>query len=427
MEELESCSSADEGADATERSSSSLAQPWVVAEESRRHAAPPLVDVRQFGQEWAQTLRPLSPEVDPRHGPPPTPSPDTPPDQADNEVLQPFPLDEDIHQPNLSCEDIFIGSSHQQIQAAIEREMEKEENKELLLAKNLSVNAVSAELMERANIPDAAHLVAEKEAASELLLSLKEKQESKEEAKARKKKQKRQNVNYLTPNMQTVDGPFEAIDPNEVVLSIAIYHHKKQLKTQEFLVLGSQKLSMLRDKIKCVSHLLPEPNSKSGYFFFENVFYDDMRDPNNIRYSTTVIEWADAKRAVERETTAMFQYTARLMEDTIWADLRVRVGVPYLYCHQGNCEHRVIITDIRLLTRDDERNIHAYPLRIFQSKIRRKKCVICDIYPATRLTYGDELSPQNPCFFCERCYRPFHYSFEGNLLRPYQVFDYHHE
>lgn len=35
------------------------------------------------------------------------------------------------------------------------------------------------------------------------------------------------------------------------------------------------------------------------------------------------------------------------MEDTRFLDLKVKVGFPYLYCHQGDCEHLVIITDIR--------------------------------------------------------------------------------
>lgn len=35
------------------------------------------------------------------------------------------------------------------------------------------------------------------------------------------------------------------------------------------------------------------------------------------------------------------------MEDTRFVDLKVKVGFPYLYCHQGDCEHLVIITDIR--------------------------------------------------------------------------------
>lgn len=37
------------------------------------------------------------------------------------------------------------------------------------------------------------------------------------------------------------------------------------------------------------------------------------------------------------------------MEDTRFVDLTVKVGFPYLYCHQGDCEHLVIITDIRLV------------------------------------------------------------------------------
>ena len=35
------------------------------------------------------------------------------------------------------------------------------------------------------------------------------------------------------------------------------------------------------------------------------------------------------------------------MEDTKFSDLKVKVGYPYLYCHQGDCEHLVLITDIR--------------------------------------------------------------------------------
>jgi hypothetical protein len=45
------------------------------------------------------------------------------------------------------------------------------------------------------------------------------------------------------------------------------------------------------------------------------------------------------------------------------------------------------------------------------------------------LTYNDELSPQNPCFFCEKCYAPFHYAYDsrGTLLLNHDVFKYHHE
>jgi hypothetical protein len=32
--------------------------------------------------------------------------------------------------------------------------------------------------------------------------------------------------------MQVVDGPFEPIDSDEVVIALTIYHHKKQAKIQ---------------------------------------------------------------------------------------------------------------------------------------------------------------------------------------------------
>jgi snRNA-activating protein complex subunit 3 len=73
-------------------------------------------------------------------------------------------------------------------------------------------------------------------------------------------------------------------------------------------------------------------------------------------------------------------------------------------------------------------NKNAYPLHIFQTKIKRKKCKICDIYPARFITYGDKLAEENPFYYCEKCYRPFHYNHEGKLLySEFEVYQYYHE
>lgn len=100
---------------------SSLEQPWAVAEANRGDAAPPLIDIAHFRRDWQRTLAPLSPRIDHLH------------------LLGDDPLDPDIgggHDmmgddaeeglvpvPDLSCDDIFIGTPHQQIQAAIQREI----------------------------------------------------------------------------------------------------------------------------------------------------------------------------------------------------------------------------------------------------------------------------------------------------------------
>jgi len=199
--------------------------------------------------------------------------------------------------------------------------------------------------------------------------------------------------------------------------------------SEEFMVLGSSTLTELRDRLYCLSDQhadgLPSPSlsTKSGYFFIENVFYNDMRNPNNIDYSRTVIEWGNT----HREWLGMV--VSCRMEQTKFEDLTIRLNTPYLYVHQGNCEHFFVFTELRLFAPDlDNTNRKAYPVHMFQCKIRRRKCRICDIYPAKYVTFSDKLSPENPCFFCDFCYRPFHYTPEGQLkYSDYEVYNYYHE
>jgi snRNA-activating protein complex subunit 3 len=63
-------------------------------------------------------------------------------------------------------------------------------------------------------------------------------------------------------------------------------------------------------------------------------------------------------------------------------DLSVQIGAQYMYVHQGNCQHRIVFTDMRLMHDKDVKNRNAYPVHVFQGKIKRVKCSVCDIYPA---------------------------------------------
>ena len=64
-----------------------------------------------------------------------------------------------------------------------------------------------------------------------------------------------------------------------------------------------------------------------------------MRDPNNIDYSRVIRKWAE-----EHE---LGPFSTALMEDTAFLDLVLRFGYPYVYQHQGNCEHLVVFSDAR--------------------------------------------------------------------------------
>jgi len=203
--------------------------------------------------------------------------------------------------------------------------------------------------------------------------------------------------------------------------------NKKGVKSQEYLVLGSQPLTALKDRFYCLSdHILDGPSTKSSYFFIGNTFYNDFRDPNSFDYSKDIIDWVNLNNRYTHPNLGIF--TSKSMADTLFRDLSIRMGAQYLYVHQGNCQHIITFSNLRLVSDQDNQDKTVYPIHIFQSKIKRKKCRICDINPAKFITYGDKLADENPYFYCDKCYRPFHYSYEGKLLyQDFEVYPYYHE
>ncbi|EGC34328.1 hypothetical protein DICPUDRAFT_35181 [Dictyostelium purpureum] len=223
------------------------------------------------------------------------------------------------------------------------------------------------------------------------------------------------------PKQISQSGEF--ISLKEVILQVSIYHPIRPRKTFEFLVLGSTKLSELRDKIYCLSdHVLDASQRKSGFFFINNTFYNDTRIPENYIYSKFILDWLNEKNR------ATHQLKEKKMEDTYFRDLKISLGEKYLYCHQGSCEHFIVFEQLRMVNERDEPDPKKYPLILFQMKHRRRKCRVCEIYPAKYVTLGDQYCDETPFFYCDECYKGFHYTKGGILLYSnYQVFQYYHE
>lgn len=241
----------------------------------------------------------------------------------------------------------------------------------------------------------------------------------------------------------------------ETVLSIEIYHNSKtHTKTQEFLVLGRHTLSEFRDKIYCMTDQLMRKagqHDPSGYFLIEDMFCNDLRDPAAIDYSEPIFNWLKNRKeeALEKwecitisgdpqkknkalfgsETIAALpQFKASEMHKTRFCDLRFRLGSGYLYCHQGDCRHIMVIRDMRLIHPDDVQNQATYPIVTFQLQARWRKCSVCRTFRATKVTLDDKWAEDNPCYFCESCYFLLHYSEDGSLLyNEFEVYDYHLE
>lgn len=76
-------------------------------------------------------------------------------------------------------------------------------------------------------------------------------------------------------------------------------------------------------------------------------------------------------------------YTAGVMDETRFEDLRVRLNFPYLLMHQGKCEHLVVFTEVRLAHPSDDQDIRNYPKRLrIDSTLKTPVCGICAVFSA---------------------------------------------
>ncbi|XP_046900961.1 snRNA-activating protein complex subunit 3 isoform X1 [Hypomesus transpacificus] len=234
------------------------------------------------------------------------------------------------------------------------------------------------------------------------------------------------------------DDLADLVPEGEIILSIRVYQtatferYNAVRPHATLQMLGSHYLTDLRDAVGCVSDLhvfgelsntpdmapdfVSKDHHKSAYFYFEHVFYNDMRFPECQDISATTIEWA--------KTRDFPSFSQAKMEDTKFSDLKVKVGYPYLYCHQGDCEHLVLITDIRCAHMDDCLDRKMYPLQTHKNLVHTNKCAVCNIYIARWLTTSDQLALSDPCLFCDKCFRMLHYDKKGRKLADFNAYVY---
>lgn len=239
----------------------------------------------------------------------------------------------------------------------------------------------------------------------------------------------------------------------EVVLCVEIFHQRQtSQKVQEFLVLGQQCLTELRDNIYCLTDklmLAAEKHDSSGYFLIEDTFYNDMRNPSSTDYSKSIFDWLDNRRdeVAKRwefiasgepkkkykellghsDIPTLPNFRSVEMHKIRFCDLKFRLGAGYLYCHQGNCKHSIVFRDMRMIHPVDSHDQADYPLLVFQKRPRQRKCSVCQIYQAEKMTVDDKWAQDNPCYFCLKCYFLLHYKEDNTLLYPHTVYDYYHD
>ncbi|XP_058218708.1 snRNA-activating protein complex subunit [Rhododendron vialii] len=255
-------------------------------------------------------------------------------------------------------------------------------------------------------------------------------------------------------NTSNYHGDHVPVIYPEVVLCVEVYNNKNQIrmKTQEFLVLGCQFLSELRDKIHCLTDQVMQKagqHDPSGYFLIEDIFCNDMRDANATDYSEPILDWLRNSKdevvakwecilsgQLQKKQKALLGderspnlpcFRAVEMQKTRFCDLSFRVGAGYVYCHQGDCKHIIVVRDMRLIHPKDVQNRRVYPIVMFQMKERLQKCSVCKICIAEKVTVDDKWAAENPCYFCKNCYYMLHYVDGSLLYEDFSVYDYVHD
>lgn len=61
----------------------------------------------------------------------------------------------------------------------------------------------------------------------------------------------------------------------------------------------------------------------------------------NVHHHRHIMDWAsDPMRSIG-------PFGSAVMEQTRFIDLQLRLGQPYVYMHQGDCEHLIVFSDMR--------------------------------------------------------------------------------
>ena len=95
----------------------------------------------------------------------------------------------------------------------------------------------------------------------------------------------------LPKEIEMEDKVSKIYQSRDLVYEFSIYHPLKNNKTQEILIIGSSYLHQLKDKIYCVlDEIQNSENNNASFFFIENCFFNDLRDPSNKILSSKILE-----------------------------------------------------------------------------------------------------------------------------------------
>ncbi|PPQ77186.1 hypothetical protein CVT25_011032 [Psilocybe cyanescens] len=175
----------------------------------------------------------------------------------------------------------------------------------------------------------------------------------------------------------------------EAAITISVYNRitwgpSYVTRSSQHVFVSSQTLRAVYESLICVSKNLPPEASMSGIetgcvICIERVAYGTVVNGDN--YAAKLLQ------VLSKKNTSHFTIAPSTQEETSLRSLTLRINEPYWLFHHGNCEHFVVIDQIRLLHPQDPRS--GYPLTLQITPPILDLCRACAKIPASWSVLGD--------------------------------------
>lgn len=230
-------------------------------------------------------------------------------------------------------------------------------------------------------------------------------------------------------NLTTEEVHLESfnVETTDVVLQISVYSADRHNSLRyEFEMLGSHEIKTALSSLGCntsISKSLRELSSLNfacpeSLFDFRRLF-NFSEDVLEQVPSDIIVHLGQHFYGVNFSNDVLENHSVLPLDGLRWTDngVQIRLFEPYAFCHDGFCQHFLVIKQLRLANQLDLERLQTIHVKLVSKlKDRRKPCRICEQFNASIITVDDRLAPDNPCLFCQTCFEALHFDEKGFLI-----------
>ncbi len=182
--------------------------------------------------------------------------------------------------------------------------------------------------------------------------------------------------------------------PPHVEVELMIYDSRTGTATARLSASSTAPLTHLFAAIPCTT-----VTPTSSVLYVNNVFYEHTH-PSCADYSSSLADFILTHRKTALPQPTILRFTGSDDAPKVHA-LRPILGKPYVYIHDGDCEHRVIFTDVRRARTNAAERGQVRTLLSWVPRIQ--SCDVCYIRAARYAVFSDKLAPYSPFHYCNPC------------------------